>query len=647
MLKQHELFQQQFSITPPNGVNEPRLWVRRFVVWKEPGGEIIQDVELRPGLNIVWTPDDLGIGHGGGKTLFCRLLRYCLGEDRFASEDQRERISSVFLNGLVGAEVILDGKPWAIVRPLGTRRRQYAVPDGDLDAIAASQDVGTGIEPFLDAVEQSIMTDDLVSLIPSCKRSGRAWPIALAWLTRDQECRFDHVLDWRSPMSNSESPVSGMNQTEKLDALRAFLLAMTPHEQELREKIATLDEQKRALEQEISHRKWESSRLRKKLIAATNISEDILSEGSMAEFLLRQAVRKKLSEELDLPPDADVTDLEEARAQFEAARDELSSLQKKMGIIEAEIPGIKRTISAITAEHPSLFFSEKEAENYPCPICLVPIDRVLAEGCGVSNKIPDLEACKRRLEKNKQDLEEEKTRLHNAESSLESFKVDCAVKQQVLQDKEGIFRKLNADKARRDAAFYSAKRINDEIDSYVELLSQGTGADTDLLNINREVEALRSEVGTLVEQQARAFSNLSEKFDPIIRYLVGEQAAGEVRVSSSRINLTVKMGGDRSTSAIESLKVVAFDLASMCMSIEGSTRVPAFLVHDSPREADLGLQLYSRLFHFARALEEKAPLFQYIVTTTTRPPSEVAMKPWVVMTLKGAPASERLLKQDL
>lgn len=78
---QHELFEQRLDIQPPTDASGPRLWVRRVVIWREPGGEAIRDVELRPGFNIVWTPDDKGIGHGAGKTLFCRLLRYCLGEE--------------------------------------------------------------------------------------------------------------------------------------------------------------------------------------------------------------------------------------------------------------------------------------------------------------------------------------------------------------------------------------------------------------------------------------------------------------------------------------------------------------------------------------------------------------------------------------
>ena len=86
--------------------------------------------------------------------------------------------------------------------------------------------------------------------------------------------------------------------------------------------------------------------------------------------------------------------------------------------------------------------------------------------------------------------------------------------------------------------------------------------------------------------------------------------------------------------------------STACM--EGRTRLPAFLIHDSPREADLGLGIYRRLFHFVRALEDVGarPSFQYVVTTTTSPPDELRTEPWLVATLGGA-AGERLLRRDL
>ena len=92
----------------------------------------------------------------------------------------------------------------------------------------------------------------------------------------------------------------------------------------------------------------------------------------------------------------------------------------------------------------------------------------------------------------------------------------------------------------------------------------------------------------------------------------------------------------------------ALDLAVMRMSIEGLTHLPAFLIHDSPREADLGLGVYHRLFHFVCDLENggDGPSFQYIVTTTTSPPSALRTDPWLVETLGGA-AEDRLLRRDL
>ena len=163
------------TVQPIVGQNGPRLWVKRLAIWEVPGGEKIRDISFRPVLNIIWSldggdalssesPTD-AIGHGSGKTLFCRLLRYCLGEDRFAAEDQRERVGVAILNGIVGAEVMLAGVCWAILLPLRVRRRHMAVAGGNLDEIASGEGTSTGLEPFLDAVENSILTIGLAALI--------------------------------------------------------------------------------------------------------------------------------------------------------------------------------------------------------------------------------------------------------------------------------------------------------------------------------------------------------------------------------------------------------------------------------------------------------------------------------------------------
>ena len=276
MPKQLELINRPgLLITPQASHSAPRLWVRRLVVWETPGGTIIRDVSLRPGLNIVWSPDPADrdaqghmeeeIGHGSGKTLFCRLLRYCLGEERFAPDVQRDHIGTAFPEGIVGAEVILDGMCWVIVRPLGHRRRHMAVSGGDLETVASGDGAHTGMEPFIDAVESAFLTSDVSTLIPGT-RDRRGWLTAPAWLSRDQECRFDDVLDWRAAISGSESPARSLGRTETLDALRVFLQAITPAEYALRTEITQLEEERKRAEQTNEHRKWEVLQTRARLL---------------------------------------------------------------------------------------------------------------------------------------------------------------------------------------------------------------------------------------------------------------------------------------------------------------------------------------------------------------------------------------------
>jgi hypothetical protein len=95
---------------------------------------------------------------------------------------------------------------------------------------------------------------------------------------------------------------------------------------------------------------------------------------------------------------------------------------------------------------------------------------------------------------------------------------------------------------------------------------------------------------------------------------------------------------------------LAFDLAAMTESIQGRGGFPRFLLHDGPREADMAADIYERLFLFVRRLEECFECeagFQYIVTSTTRPPEQFLGDPWRRLTLSGVPAEERLLRCDL
>lgn len=133
-----------------------------------------------------------------------------------------------------------------------------------------------------------------------------------------------------------------------------------------------------------------------------------------------------------------------------------------------------------------------------------------------------------------------------------------------------------------------------------------------------------------------------------IRAVVGPIASERVGLDGNGLKLVVHWDGERSTATIESLKVIALDLAMMRMSMEGATRLSAFLLHDSPARGDLGLSVYHQLLDVVRKLEGAfSSAFQYIVTTTTRPPPELQKSPWLRLKLRGAQPDERLLRCDL
>ena len=650
---------QPLSVTPATGVVGPRLWVRRLVIWKEPGGEKIRDISLAPGLNIIWSPDGaddvaLGgqtnaIGHGSGKTLFCRLIRYCLGEDRFATESQRERIGAALLNGLVGAEIILDGTCWVVVRPLGVRRRHMAVANAKLDEVAAGEGSSTGLEPFIQAVEQSIITPGLAELVRP-GTGGAVWPVALAWLTRDQECRFDDVLDWRSPGSDSDSPLpaSGREKGPRLEALRAFLMAITPEEQATRTHVVGLDEQRRLLDQEIGHRRWEIERSQARLIPAIGVADHTLPEMPLLIDIMRKAAAERVTVAAKLPA-GDNAGLLAVRKEFETARSEWTRLDGERIRIEASIPVEERLLSQIQGELPGLSFSKVEADSPVCPICEVPIDRALAERCKLSYRIPDAAACQERWARRHTDFQEQNKRLQNLHLERTQVLQQAALAKQKFEQLRD--RVIAIEKARdsREAAWYSARRLQDDIERLSDFVTAQAAATKSLQEMTAEADGERARLGAFRDKQARVFGALSEKFDPIVRRLLGHDARGRVTLSATAIELSIDLGGDRVTAAIDSLKILAFDLAAMCRSIEGATRVPAFFLHDSPREADLGLSIYHELFRLVRDLEATAeqPPFQYIVTTTTEPPEAFKGEPQLRLIIRGEPADERLLKTDL
>ena len=300
------------------------------------------------------------------------------------------------------------------------------------------------------------------------------------------------------------------------------------------------------------------------------------------------------------------------------------------------------------AEHGGVWNQLVTEKNPICPICEVPIDKALAEGCGISTATCDLHALQKSIAKLREHVQAEEIELQRLRNTVPDLK-EVSLSQTANWSRSTVGQSSGTHRTRTLGTVLHARGLVHEVERYEALLAEHATAEKTAGTISTVLDETRATLAANRASVSDTIRHLSLLFSDVLGELVPGEIRGEAKLDGNGLSLKVELGGERSTAAIDSLKVVAFDLAAFAMSIEGQTRLPAFLLHDSPREADLGLSIYHRLFEFARKLQGfgPTPLFQYIVTTTTEPPKEFLDEEWRRLTIRGAPASERLLMADL
>lgn len=625
------------DVAPAPEQSGPRLWVRRLVIWGGVGN-VIRDVALRPGLNIIWSPDsgkdNEAMGHGGGKTSFCRLLRYCLGENSFGSQTLREMIARQLPDGYVGAEIALDGETWIVVRPIGTGNRHYCAKGEALDAAFVGDMANTGLAALRDAITQALMTE-AASRMPLLHPAEEAWEVTLAWLTRDQECRLLAALDWRAAQTQSQS-ASRQRQLSKEDRLvivRLLINALSAAEmtaakaaRELGGKIEQARNQRRRLEYLVED-------------LQAGLSQKFGGTDAQPDFWKEKASEVAQAAESAVDPELQ-SKLVKARSERAEAEKALQPIYIRLAEIDKELASkgeFKKILdNAATKAHTHVY----DAQN---PVC---------KTCGQSMDQTALNFVAERQQE-KDDVVGQLTSLANDISGLTTEK--DGLKYQRATAEQGLVPLADAVLKLEKALIEQSKRQSEAKGDVAmstryathlgELQSSATAIDDLTAKQGEETRKATEQRNASLQTVAR----LSHLFDAVLKFLIPDGASGTINLDQNDLNLRLQMGGERSTAAVDSLKIVAFDLAALLLTIEGRTQLPAFLIHDSPREADLGLSIYNRLFMLGEKLEGMgpSPLFQYIVTTTTAPPEAYRKEPWQRLELHGAPPDKRLFATDL
>lgn len=652
MAKQRRLFRKSEGqvVHVPVESREPRVWIKRLVIWSEPD-TIIRDIPLRRGLNIVWSPDpgadvaelgaEAGSGHGAGKSLFCRLLRYCLGEERFAASELRNAIAEKYPKAVVGAEIVVGGKTWGVIRPLGIGRKTV-VAEASPEALLAEGTGRTGMAPLVGAIEEELRLGTIEANMPTTA-TAKAWLLAVAWLSRDQDARFAHILDWRHPRSESESPAAGLARQDAVVVVRLLLRAITAEELSTRTRLDSVVLAQQRTESEIAFHQRSADLLFDRLTRDLGVGAisgpltvDVLK--SRAKVAVDEATAALNGGEDEFPRlRIQIDDVIRNRAVLS------SQLESTAGLLDVQ----QHQLAFLRGERVNLDAEELKVRLGPmCPVCSVPIDEALAAGCGLAHVVPDRDAIA---------VDRTKTaeRIAAAEQAVRLYEQQQREREKTLDDLAAHEERLRSELREREGRGRAERRQKQRLwleaserASEVQRLagSLRTVEDLQRLAATQAVERtqLEEQLVSLREAEKGTVARLEALFQFVCTSLLGPDADASLALTGQGIRTEVRVGG----TAMESLKAIAFDIAALLMTLEGRTHLPALLIHDSPREADLGISHYHRLFRLMAELERLSdePPFQYIITTTTDPPEDMESSDFILAKLRGAEISERLLR---
>jgi hypothetical protein len=661
--------------------HSPDVWVRRVVIISKltPKPAIIRDIPLRRGLNIVWAEEpesdtdtsDIA-GHSAGKTSFCRLIRYVLGEKTFANKGNTQVIKKSFPNGYVAAEINIKDSVYAVLRPLGDNRNSYIRKNAKIEDLWEYKGDAAYQDDYPQKLGLDALLDNLASATVVRTNETIKWGHLLAWCTRDQEARFQNIHDWRSPRSESEWPAFRFPKADPLFVMRITLGLFLPDELKAEESLsgdmrslekaeADLEKAKREPDFWFHHH---NNKLRTQLkaclpgdgveidtapiVSETEITYDIKRFVEKAKYFLTDETAKQ-----ELEADKIQIQLDELNEGIASARSEhkqLNALFAHQEKIDAEeTSGLKRneqTLAKIT-----------EYSDRTCPL-----GDVLFGNCNYIQSRQN--ALKGTLVKDAHALEQAEARQAEARNKLQT---QCATLQQRVQELEikrtGLTKEQNrlriqiADtKSKANALDYDFSETViwrarlDKPESY-DKLSTTMALITKLRDsIDRQLAALNALLAKHEGNRAllnSIFSATAKKVLPSSAY------DGVVSFRERELNFQITHGGAMTGEAMETLAVLMADISCLIYnSLSNDSNLPGFLLHDSPREADLGLRHYYSYIRFAAWLDEyyrkgEGCPFQYILTTTTSPPAKLRDGDIIALKLDASTESGLLFQRNL
>lgn len=653
-----------------DGAGEPVVWVERMAVyqaWPPTAENLLRVIELRKGLNILWaetkaaaSPEGRLAGHGAGKTTFCRLLRYALGDPKPGSQQFRASFRRSFPRGWVLADVWVAGTRWLVGRPLGELGdHHWAVLGGSLLAGIPEHAPrgGTSYKEYEAALDEAVF-----SKLPERELSGSGtlleWPLLLTWLSRDQEANYASSLtEWRVKDSDSDSAGQGLSAPDRENLMRLVLGLVGDLEQKRHRLREEKTQEHERLVKERPKKEYHFAQARERL-------GELLQQpvGSPGELLFESIVTQKIATLRHQAHEAikglrDDEKLTALIGEESEASNAVQNVREQIEEVEtfiAQKEGSVRASSANAAQAQQSFATTKFlpfrghcstplpiARSMGCPcITARPEDDEVAKA--TTTLAAQASEEKDQLAMLKKELENLKTELKRRDSLHQTARVNTRARRDWLDTQFESLAKPNSDAADLEAAFNAFTRAAGALQQL----------EVDLKNVATEKKELDEELARLAKQHQVAMSEFSKLFNIIVQSMLGPKVQGSVVFEGKSLEPLLEFHGSYDSAAPNLTKRLSFDLASLCLSLfQGIGHHPRFLLHDSPRGSDLAPEIYEALFQTAYALEAAcngSPGFQYIITTTSAPPVNLQQVPWLLHPKLDATQPElRFLGVDL
>jgi hypothetical protein len=668
------------DITASAVKSEPDVWVSRVVIYERltPEPLPVRDISLSKGLNIIWaeeTEEDDPVaeitGHSAGKTTFCRLLRYLLGEKTFGTKAGMDLIHRAFPQGYVAAELHILGRRWAVRRPFGGGRLSFVLADATVEQLLQERRRSVSQENYARELGLEGLIDRLAT--GGIVRTSEAiqWGHLLAWCTRDQEARFQSIHEWRSPRSESEAPSFRFPKAGPLFVMRTALGLFLPNELSGEAELANLQRQQEKLTKDLEEKKREPSfrvnlyeqELREQLTKAfpeiDNLAQrpfrsgriDLEDLNSLTVRAIRQLEDYIQILEKDEQRQQEI--LEKLGVSIRAQENHQSELQAAYSLEEEAVKQLTGDITQRAERKRKL----TELLDRRCPY-----GEILVGNCDhVKNRqnrfsLTDIHDT-RTLG---QVAAERKQRQEKHEAELAQLKT---VKENLTGQRKDTAKKIESIRLRyhdnRDQ-IQELRRIYENLKTWTEAIkSSGGHKELDnirikLLATDKEIEKIEKELAAFLTKHSKNRKQLATIFSAAVRsVLLSGTYDGKVRFAERELEFRITHGATMTGEAVETLAVLLADVSCLTYNAMAKTAMlPGFLLHDSPREADLGKRLYHSFIRFVAAIQDQfgsqdnCP-FQYILTTTTAPPKELQSDQHVALRLNAAKREELLFRKNL